>query len=60
MDVAVTLERPGYRVKKRRLRPEKVGRSHLIKKEEAMEWARKNLNVEIVEKESGAESGRYR
>jgi large subunit ribosomal protein L5 len=47
MDVAVTLERPGYRVKKRRLRPGKIGRSHLITKEEAMEWARKNLNVTI-------------
>ena len=49
MDVAVTLERPGFRVRKRRLRPGKIGRSHLIKKEEAMEWARKNLSVEIGE-----------
>lgn len=48
MDVAVTLERPGYRVKKRKLRPGKVGKSHLVKKEEAMEWARKHIGVEIV------------
>jgi large subunit ribosomal protein L5 len=47
MDVAVTLERPGYRVKKRRLRPRKVGKAHIIKKEEAIEWARKNLGVTI-------------
>ena len=48
MDVAVTLERPGFRVRKRKLRPGKIGSSHLIKKEDAIEWARKNLNVEVV------------
>jgi len=47
MDVAVTLERRGFRVKKRKIRPGRIGRSHLITKEEAMEWARKNLNVTI-------------
>ncbi len=47
MDVAVTLERPGFRVRKRKLRPGKIGSSHIIKKEEAIEWARKNLNVII-------------
>jgi len=47
MDVAVTLERPGFRVKKRKIRPGRIGHSHLITKEEAMEWARKNLNVTI-------------
>jgi len=54
MDVAVTLERPGYRVKKRKIRPGRIGKSHLISREEAMEWARKNLNVEIT-KERGRE-----
>lgn len=54
MDVAVTLERPGFRVRKRRLRPGKIGKSHLIKKEEAIEWARKNLGVEVT-KEGGRE-----
>ncbi|MCX6814061.1 MAG: 50S ribosomal protein L5 [Candidatus Aenigmarchaeota archaeon] len=47
MDVAVTLERPGFRVKKRKIRPGKIGRSHLITREEAMEWARKNLGVTV-------------
>lgn len=54
MDVAVTLERPGFRVKKRRLRPGKIGKAHLIAKEEAIEWARKNLGVEVTE-EGGRE-----
>jgi large subunit ribosomal protein L5 len=54
MDVAVSLERRGFRVKKRKLRPGKIGRSHLITKEESMEWARKNLGVELT-KEGGRE-----
>jgi large subunit ribosomal protein L5 len=48
MDVAVTLERPGFRVRKRRLRPGKIGKAHLIKKGEAIEWARKMLGVDVT------------
>lgn len=47
MDVAVTLERPGFSVSKRRIRPEKVGKAHKITKEEAMEFAKKTLNIII-------------
>ncbi len=49
MDVAVTLERPGYRIKKRRIRPSPVGRKHRIDPEEAMKWAIKELGVKIIE-----------
>jgi len=48
-DVAVTLTRPGFRVSKKRIRPGKVGVAHRIKPEEAMEWAKKELNVEVTE-----------
>jgi len=51
MDVCVTLERPGFRVKKRRIRPGKIGKSHRISKGEAVEWAKENLGVEIEEAE---------
>jgi len=40
LDVAVTLERPGFRVRKKRMRKGKVGKTHLITKEEAIEWAK--------------------
>ncbi len=46
-DVCVTLERPGFRVKRRRFRRSQVGRSHRITREEAMEWAASNLGVKI-------------
>jgi large subunit ribosomal protein L5 len=49
MDVCVTLERPGFRVKKRMVMPGRVGKRHVIKKEEAIEFARKRLGVSIME-----------
>ena len=47
MDVCVTLERPGFRVKRKRMKS-KIGKEHLIKPEEALEWASKSYGVEIV------------
>ncbi len=46
LEAAVTLERPGYRVKKRTQKPAKVGKSHQITKEEAIEFVR-GLGVEV-------------
>jgi len=47
MDVSITLERPGFRVKRKRLST-KVGKKHLIKPEESIEWVTKNFEVEII------------
>ena len=47
MDVAVTLTRPGYRVKDRRIRPAPIGKNHRIKPEEAAEWVSKEFKVRI-------------
>jgi large subunit ribosomal protein L5 len=47
MDVCVTLERPGFRVKKKRL-GSKIGKNHLIKPEDAIEWVTKKYKVEII------------
>ena len=38
MDVAVTLERPGYRVKRRRVKKALIGKKHKINKEDTMNW----------------------
>ncbi len=45
-DVCVTLERPGYRVKRKRL-PGKISKTHLIKKEDAIDFVKKEFGVEI-------------
>ncbi len=47
MDVCVTLERPGFRVKRKKL-SSKIGKKHLIKPEEAIEWVSKIYGVEII------------
>ena len=38
MDVAVTLERPGYHVKKRRVKKAIIGKDHKINKEDTINW----------------------
>ena len=47
LEVAVTLERPGFRVKKRRIKPTKLGRNHLIVKEEAINFMKEKFGVEV-------------
>jgi len=48
-DVSVTLERPGYRIKRRRIQNRKISKKHKVNKEEVIEWLKKNFGVEVVE-----------
>ena len=45
MDVAVTLERPGYRVTRRKRANSKVGSSHRITSDEAREYVSKTYDI---------------
>jgi len=47
MDVCVSLERPGFRIKRKKF-SQKIGKKHLIKPEEAIDWIVKNYKVEIL------------
>lgn len=47
-DVAVTLERAGYRTKRRRIQKRDIPRKHKINKEEAMDWVRNTFGVDIL------------
>jgi large subunit ribosomal protein L5 len=51
LEVCVTLERPGYRIKRRRIEKKKIPRRHLITREEAIEYMKKNFNVTVGEQE---------
>ncbi len=51
LEVCVTLERPGYRIKRRRLKQRKIPRKHLVSREEAIEYLTKNFNVKVGEQE---------
>jgi len=50
-EVSITLERPGYRVKRRSLNPKKLGNKHKITKEDAVEFMKKEFNVKTGEEE---------
>jgi large subunit ribosomal protein L5 len=47
MDVCVSLERPGFRVKRKKI-SSKIGKKHLITPEETGEWVAKTYGVEII------------
>lgn len=47
LDVCVTLERPGYRIKRRKIQQKIVPRKHRITAEEAIDFAQKELGVKV-------------
>lgn len=48
MDICVSVIRPGYRVKRRRIEKAKIGSKHVLTPEESMAFVRGTLGVEIV------------
>lgn len=48
MDVTIVFEKPGYRVMRRRRRRSKVGKNHLVKVEEALDFLKREFEVEVV------------
>jgi len=48
MDVSVTMERPGYRVKRRRYAKSKIGSNHLLTVEESMLFVKGMFGVEVA------------
>ncbi len=48
MDVNVVLMRPGYRVARRKIKRSKVGKNHLIKKEESIQFMKEKYGVKVV------------
>ena len=47
LQVCVSLERPGFRIKRRRLEPKKIPKKHQISKEEAVTFRAKNFGVNL-------------
>ena len=47
LEVCVTLERPGYRIKKRRVMTRRIPIRHRITKQESVEFMTKNFNVKV-------------
>jgi large subunit ribosomal protein L5 len=49
MDISVTLTRDGRRITKRRRMKKKLPKNHRVTEEEAKEFVKRELNVEVVE-----------
>jgi large subunit ribosomal protein L5 len=49
LEVSITLERPGFRIKRRKYQRKKLPKNHKITKEEAMEFMEKKYNTNITE-----------
>lgn len=50
-EVCITLERPGYRIKRRRLLPRKISSRHRISKQDAIGFMVKNFDVKVEAEE---------
>jgi len=48
MDVCVNVERPGYRVARRKWKRSKVGKNHRLTKEESIAFVKETLGVEVI------------
>lgn len=51
LEVAVTFEKPGYRIKKRQLLKRKIPYRHQLKKDEVMKFMKEKFNVMFEEEE---------
>jgi large subunit ribosomal protein L5 len=48
MDIAVVIERPGGRVRRRKVESRKIPREHKVTREEAMQLMKEKFNVEVI------------
>lgn len=51
LEVCITLERPGFRIKRRKNNKKSIPSRHKITKEEAIEFIKKEFNVKVGEEE---------
>jgi len=49
MDVCITMKKPGYRVKRRRIQRRHIPHRHQVEKEETMKFFTDSYNVEVIQ-----------
>jgi len=47
MNVSVTFEKPGHRIKKRKIQKKKIPKRHMVKKEETIKYMEDNFQIKI-------------
>jgi large subunit ribosomal protein L5 len=48
MDISVTMEKPGYRIKKRRIDRRKIPKRHQVEKDDTINFIKDTFNVEVI------------
>lgn len=48
MNISVTFEKPGYRIKKRKIQQKKIPKRHMVQKNETIKYMEENFQVNIV------------
>jgi len=51
LEACITLDRPGFRIKRRKLAPKKVPKSHNINKNDAIDFMKKEFNIKVGEEQ---------
>jgi large subunit ribosomal protein L5 len=49
MDINITMKKPGYRIKKRRIEPRHIPHRHRVTKDETIKFFQEQFNVEVIE-----------
>lgn len=57
LQVSLTLERPGFRIKKRKIMKKRIPKKHRIPREDAIKFMKNNFSIEIKEEQEEAEEG---
>jgi large subunit ribosomal protein L5 len=48
MNLSITFEKPGYRIKRRKIQRKKIPAKHMVTKEETMKFMQDKFQVKIV------------
>ena len=48
MDISVTLEKPGHRIKRRKIAKKKIPKRHRVSRDEGMDYLSNKFNIEMV------------
>ncbi|KYK33738.1 MAG: 50S ribosomal protein L5 [Thermoplasmatales archaeon SG8-52-3] len=48
MDISITMEKPGYRIKRRRIARRKIPHRYMVQKDETIKFFSEKFNVEVI------------
>jgi len=52
LQVCITLEKPGHRIKRRTFLKKQIGKNHIVTKQNAIDFMKKEFGINVIEKEA--------